>query len=229
MGAFGWSACVGDDPTTNSGNDEGGGPGSIGNACFANGTCDQGLSCISNVCVDLDSGASTDGASGPQDSSTVPGTTTDAADNADASATSCDASVLSPANIPCPDTAEGCTPDGGEFCCATKGGNVCERAGAACADPQIACLTVSACGGGACCVAATDPSNPFVDTTCPGSAVLTGAACKESCGKDERTVCTTDADCKVIGLSCRSYLVTYAGAGADMTPVGTGMCVAEDH
>jgi hypothetical protein len=46
-------ACVADAPVTNPKP----GPGTIGQPCFDNGTCNAGLTCVSNVCVDLDAGA----------------------------------------------------------------------------------------------------------------------------------------------------------------------------
>jgi hypothetical protein len=49
----------------NGGGQQASGPGSIGQACFPNGTCDEGLTCLSNVCVSLTGdGGSSDGASG---------------------------------------------------------------------------------------------------------------------------------------------------------------------
>ncbi len=49
-------ACVGDDSSTVDGGPDADFTGTAGHACYANGTCDVGLSCISGVCVELDAG-----------------------------------------------------------------------------------------------------------------------------------------------------------------------------
>lgn len=62
IGALGLMACVGDGGTTNT--DGGDSTGSEGKPCYANKTCNAGLTCISDVCVDLGKvDAATDGSS----------------------------------------------------------------------------------------------------------------------------------------------------------------------
>lgn len=64
------SACVGDSTTTPDGGTDASTVGSLGQPCFSNGTCNTGLTCISNVCVQLDGGGTDAPADGPNDQQT---------------------------------------------------------------------------------------------------------------------------------------------------------------
>jgi hypothetical protein len=68
-----WTGCVADPPgDVANNNTDAGGPGSQGNACFPNGTCNEGLECVSQICVNLDGAvgdASGDGATNRDGSS----------------------------------------------------------------------------------------------------------------------------------------------------------------
>jgi hypothetical protein len=72
-GAWTIVACVSDSATT------GAEQGTAGGACFSDGTCKTGLTCLSNVCVALDGGSGAPDSSSPSDGSTT-------ADAGDASA-----------------------------------------------------------------------------------------------------------------------------------------------
>ncbi len=53
-------ACVSDSPAGVDASDDGSGPGNEGKPCYANGTCNPTLTCISNVCVQLGTDAGSD-------------------------------------------------------------------------------------------------------------------------------------------------------------------------
>jgi hypothetical protein len=67
------AACVGDSTVVTDAGPDVDPTGTIGHACFTNGTCDQSLTCISGVCVFLDSGTDSAGdvvvTDAPKDSS----------------------------------------------------------------------------------------------------------------------------------------------------------------
>lgn len=66
------TSCVGDDPAVATGD---GAPGTAGNACLSNGTCNAGLACVTGTCVVAGGDGSTPGTDG--------GTTSDAPSSTD--------------------------------------------------------------------------------------------------------------------------------------------------
>jgi hypothetical protein len=209
-----WMACVGDEPSTAIGNDEAGGPGSLDNACFGNGTCNSGLSCVSDVCVDLD------GAIGGGDSST----------------TECDAGVpfSDPAHLPCPHPADVCSAnDGGIQCCAQPGSPICQVSGTSCNQTSgavIKCILPTHCNAATslCCVAALNSTADFFDDTCPRTANINQGTCEPFCATGERATCITNSDCASIpGTSCRPYRTSYNGNPAVADAFSVGLCVPD--
>lgn len=213
-----WMACVGDDPTTPSASDAGG-PGSLDNACFGNGTCNSGLSCVSNVCVDLD------GALGNDSSA-------DASKQTD-SGFVCDAGTIftDSQHIPCPAPDVVCNAnDGGIQCCAQSTGAMCETSGTSCSASSgavIRCVLPSQCNSAksVCCIAALNPATSFVDDTCPRTATIDQGSCEPSsvpCSTGERQACVIDADCPS-GSKCHPYQTTYNDNTLEH-PLVIGLC-----
>lgn len=219
-------ACVNDDPST-SGSSDAGPAGSVGEPCLPDGTCDIGLSCVSNVCVDLVTGG---------DDSGSPAKDASVADASDAgTGTKCEADAgayySNAGYVYCPKDVGMCSAqDGGNACCAQPAHDLCVG-GAGCnvtTGAAIRCLAPSQCNPGStvCCMSSLDAG--FGDELCPRHASVNQASCQSSCTASERTLCTNDADCTkiVAGLVCRPYVVSYNGdPDAATDTVTVGFCV----
>lgn len=185
--SFAIAACVGDAPSVSSAQGE------LGGACFANGTCNQGLTCGvvqgQAACTEpSDAGASGDdgGASTGSD-----GGSTGSDDGGPPSTSVC---KFSPTPYPC-------TPAEGTACYA--GAQSCEGP-TGCVDPAISwpCNSANQCTGTACCLAAAAGiANPGVNCT-QGTLILmpdasTGTVCEaaSTCAAGETQLCQVNAQC----------------------------------
>ena len=216
-GAFGFAAlaaaaaataCVGDAATTPDGvTSEGGTAGGSAQACYPNGSCNAGLTCVqaSNVCVDLDDSGNPMNALDGGDSA-APGSCP-AAPSLNAPIAAC---IMAGVDAGRDAAVEGGAPTTEKpITCVTLGGYECVTATKCDSDGlQVGCNTSADCNGGHCC---TVP-NGFVDAgTCAVASILygTATACqatacstndtRNAVGQNE--VCTSDHDCSS-GYSC---------------------------
>ena len=187
LAATAFAACVGDSSTP------GGQDGDEGYPCLSDGTCKKGLTCVSKVCVALDSGTTPDGSSTDsspsQDGS--PGTDSGASDSGGDSAppTSC--------TNPAPQrTCQAvCNSQQGQNCCLSTG--LCSSS---CSDDFLGCQSQSDCAqsNGVCCMAGTWTVSL---ATCPATVTVdpnhTASACEpgSSCPVGQPRVCLNDGDC----------------------------------
>lgn len=174
--ALGSFACVGDEtkPDTTQGAE--------GGRCFPNQTCNDGLRCVSDRCVDSDGATSSSGAAGGSSSSgaSVP----------------CGAAppVIARRFIACGDA--NCSLDAQQRCCASADAeqSVCTALGVQCEADQHdwQCTHYDHCYEGAsyCCLTPVELSN-----TCPATAKSGGTRCAARCEGPELSLCQTDEHC----------------------------------
>jgi hypothetical protein len=186
-----------------SGDDTSGKPqGSLGGACFANNTCNAGLSCV------LESGV---GVCEPPDATVEDAPSDQSTQDAPAEGAS-DAGSEAEAEAGCSVQPDAACPSGcsSELCCITT--ETCTTA-AQCTDPNAAwsCSRPSDCNGSHCCVALAFSAG------CPLVGQLSStAACNATCGGSQ--ICLVDQDCgNLPGTSCKA--ISLVG-----TNVVTGIC-----
>ncbi len=159
-------------------------PGALGGPCFANDTCNAGLSCTlengSGVCEQPDATIS----DGPVDQAVAETGPTDAGSDAS------DACTQMPTPVePCHKT---CLDAGAGGCCLPQ--MACVPTAASCSGPvqPWVCQSSADCPNMQCCLLATVEG-------CPPHIVLDGgtpgAECKNSCPANELQVCMTSNDC----------------------------------
>ena len=186
--------CVGGDSSN------GKSPGTLGGPCFANNTCNTGLSCVLENGAGVCEGADGSVLDAPADQSTSDVTTTDSASDAPADVNDAGCSQSLAPSTACPN--QSCdNPDAGTTACCPKTGQ-CVDAINNCSNGQIpiwSCQSRADCVNQFCCVAV----NNLSFDTCPPSGQFdtsltdqnATAACSASCSSAQVALCANSGDC----------------------------------
>jgi hypothetical protein len=193
---------------------DGGAQGGIDEPCYANGSCNGGLACISSVCVALDAGpVATDAGPSITDASDA-----DARSSADADILDAEAGCgpCSPTAMNCnayPSAAATCTYDPTATAFDTNGSGYCLGPNACfvdggCTGNKFYCRTKDDCAGQDCCTE-TSPAS------CGGTLdVFHGVftQCATGCTGAGVTVCASATDCNTAAPNCVPMTATNGSA-----------------
>jgi hypothetical protein len=205
--------------------DGGGGepPGSERGPCYPNGTCNAGLSCLSNVCVNTGGGAG--GAPACGTAGQACGGAAPCCSGAVCATNTCAAICVSDS-----DCASGC-------CWPLASG---ERACRACGSPGQACSSAAPCRSDAVCLttsntcAAICVSNSDCASGCCHSlanstqrACMAGGTAGQACGS--AALCCTDYICATPSYTCAAICVRHSDCASGccaLDNTGQGACMA---
>jgi hypothetical protein len=217
-GAIGLAQCgtdyASDASDATEGGETGQGVGGEREPCYANGTCNAGLTCLSNVCVNAGDG----GASGGDGGAGASGGDADAHDRDALDEDS--GCFVGKGHAPCYDTQTiTCIDNAGNATC-TNTSNACTTI----SDNPFECYSAIDCDPGSrCCIvpktAATfEGCSALVHTNTNGGAFCGGASCPSS----GVTLCGNDAECADAGYTeCARAAIVLNGGGANLT---LGVC-----
>jgi hypothetical protein len=182
--------------------------GGEGQPCYANGTCNGSLSCVSKVCVNLSSDS---GGGGGQDGSVASdGSASDGSTDGGSGGGNVDAAALCfTGHVPKLD-AKGCALGSGGSVLCTKDLTCAANIGACNPQNALSCIVNSDCGGAfKCCAEA-----PGTGTLCPTvndiliTSCVAGGGFNGGCAAAvDALTCTQDSDCAASTPHCLPVLI----------------------
>jgi hypothetical protein len=213
-------------PPAESPSDSGTPEGSEGGACYGNGTCDEGLVCLSDLCVvpaqtdagsPVDSGPVADSGPAPTDAGQIPDAGTEA-DSGGATADSGQSPDAGPADGGLSDGGTGPTPDAGPECftkCQCDPGEVCKDG--ICQAPPATCNSSNDCGRGAGDLCEANLCNGFTQTCFDSNPLPCGMTedCvgRLGCENAGDCVCNTENQCVPDGPCTEANEDVLCGSG----------------